>query len=484
MERRRLMRLHAARRGVTVCFAALLLSLIAACGSDQVAGIEGSGAPVASAATTTGRISGFGSIFVDGVEFDTATAQIRIDDQPATEADLRVGHVVTIAGTINPDGKTGTASQVTMTSDVRGGVGAVDATASTFLVLGQTVKVTSETLFDTSTQTQDLAGLQPGTQVRVSGFTGSTGEVVASRVDGLATTLALDVQVTGKVRNLDVVAKSFQMNDLTVDYRSANVSGALDENSNATVRGTPSTDGATLTATEVTVAPPPSGNTGDKGQIEGLITTFDSSTSFVVDGQRVTTDASTRLNLHGLTLGPDVFVKVHGTFDASHVLVADQVDAKPSAASLTRGLVDAVSVANGTLTLMGVTVQTAATTTFDDQGNDRKRQFGLADVRVGDYLEVRGTAVPGEPVLASIVQRSKGEARSYLQGVATDLASPAFKVLGVSVTIDSQTSFPGLGDGTKGADAFFAQAANQLVRVRGTMNGNTLIADQVRIVSQ
>ena len=107
-----------------------------------------------------------------------------------------------------------------------------------------------------------------------------------------------------------------------------------------------------------------------------------------------------------------------------------------------------------------------------------------ADVRVGDYLEVRGTAVPGEPVLASIVQRSKGEARSSLQGVATDLASPAFKVLGVSVTIDSQTSFPGLSDGTKGADAFFAQAANQLVRVRGTMNGNTLIADQVRIVSQ
>jgi hypothetical protein len=461
----------------------MVLSLFAACGSDQTAGIEGSGAPVASAVTTTGRVSGFGSIFVDGVEFDTATAQIRIDDQPATEGDLRVGHVVTIVGTVNPDGKTGTASQVSLTSDVRGDVGSVDVTSNTFLVLGQTVKVTSDTLFDASTETQDLTGLKPGTKVRVSGFTSSAGQVVASRVDGVSTA-ALDVQVTGKVKNLDTVAKSFRVNDLTVDYRSANVSGSLGENSEATVRGTTSADGSTLTATAITVATPPAGNTGEKGQIEGLITTFDSSTSFVVDGQRVTTDASTKLDLHGLTLGPDVFVKVHGTFDASHVLLADRLDAKPSAATLTRGLVDAVSVANGTLTIMGVTLQTSATTTFDDQGSDKKRQFGLADVRVGDYLEVRGTAVSGEPVIASIVQRSKGEARSYLQGVAENVASPSFTVLGVRVSTDSSTSFAGIGSGPKGAEAFFSQAANQVVSVRGTMNGNTLMADQVRVMSQ
>ncbi len=33
----------------------------------------------------------------------------------------------------------------------------------------------------------------------------------------------------------------------------------------------------------------------------------------------------------------------------------------------------------------------------------------------------------------------------------------------------------------KGAEAFFAQADNQMVSVRGTMNGDVLIADQVRI---
>jgi hypothetical protein len=468
-------------RGAVIGLAAMILSLTASCGSEETAGIEGSGAPVASNVTTTGRITGFGSIFVDDVEYNTATAQIRIDDQPATEADLRVGHVVTITGTVNPDGKTGTANQVTLTSDVRGDVGSVDVVSSTFLVLGQTVKVTTDTIFDESTKAHDLAELQPGTKVRVSGFTSSGGEVLASRVDAEATTTP-DVQVSGKVKQLDTTAKSFHVNNLVVDYRAADVSGALSEGSQATVRGSSAADG-TLVATQVTAETSQPVADGEKGQIEGLITTFDSAASFVVDGQRVSTSSATHFNLHGLTLGPDIFVKIKGTFDAAHVLVADQVEAKPSAASLARGTVDSISVANGSLTVLGVTVQTSAATTYEDRGPGGKREFKLADVQVGDYVEVRGVAASGEPLVASIVQRNKAEDRSYLQGVAQDLAAPGFKVLGINVVTDSKTSFPGLGGGTKGTDEFFSQAAGQIVSLRGTMNGDTLVADQVRIVN-
>jgi hypothetical protein len=463
-----------------ISFLAVLLTLLSSCGADQVAGIEGSGAPVASDVTTTGPINGFGSIFIDGVEYDTATAQIRIDDQPATEADLRIGHVVTVVGTLNADGKKGTAKQVTLTSDVRGDVASVDVTASTFVVLGQTVRVTADTLFDESTQAQDLAGLKSGIKVRVSGFTSATGEVLASRIDGAATAAA-DVQVSGKIRNLDATARSFRVNNLVVDYRGATVTGSLAEGSDATVHGTTAADGS-LVATQITVATGEPVAAGEKGQLEGLITTFDSSSSFVVDGQPVSTNASTKFNLHGLTLGPDVLVKVRGTFDSSRVLVADQVEAKPSTASLARGAVDSVSVAEGTLRVLGITAKTSASTTFEDKGADKKRQFTLSDVSVGDYVEVRGVAAAGEPLIASAVQRSKADNRSYVQGIAQELAPPGFKVLGLSVVTDANTSFPGLSGGAKGADAFFEQAANQIVSVRGTMNGNTLLADQVRIV--
>jgi hypothetical protein len=454
-------------------FVLILVGFIASCGPDQVAGIEGSGAPVASDVTTSGRINGFGSIFIDGVEYDTSTAQIRIDDQPATEADLRVGHVVTLTGTLNAEGKKGTAKLVTLTSDVRGDVTSVDVVSNSFVVLGQTVKVTADTLFDESTQSQDLAGLKSGLKVRVSGFTSAAGEVVASRVDA-APAAAADVQVSGKVRNLDATAKSFRVNKLVVDYRSATVSGSLAEGSDATVHGSTAADGS-LVATQITVATDEPVAAGEKGQIEGLITTFDSTSSFVVEGQPVITNADTKFNLHGLTLGTDVFVKVRGAFDKSRVLVADQVEAKPTAASVARGAVDAVSVAAGTIRILGVTAQTSASTTFEDKGADKKRQFTLSDVRVGDYVEVRGVAAAGEPLIASAVQRSKAEDRSYLQGVAQDVARPAFIVLGVSVMTDSNT---------KGADAFFEQGASQIVNVRGTMNGDTLIADQVRIINK
>src|SRR5437667_365250 len=98
----------------------------------QLGGIQGSGT-----GTAYGPITGFGSIFVNGVEFTTSSAQINIDDQPGSESDLQVGEVVTVTGTINADGKTGTATQVTFDGDVTGRVVQIDSAGGTFIVLGQ-----------------------------------------------------------------------------------------------------------------------------------------------------------------------------------------------------------------------------------------------------------------------------------------------------------------------------------------------------------
>ncbi len=58
---------------------------LAACdGPTDVAGIQGTGSP--SPAAVEGPITGFGSIFVDGIEYSTATAQVTIDGQAATES--------------------------------------------------------------------------------------------------------------------------------------------------------------------------------------------------------------------------------------------------------------------------------------------------------------------------------------------------------------------------------------------------------------
>lgn len=470
---------------VVIACAAMASMLLSSCGTDQVAGIEGSGAPVASAVTTTGKITGFGSIIVDDVEYSTSGAQIRVDDQVSNETELRVGHIVTIKGTVNPDGRSGTATEVTFTSDVRGDVGQVDVAARTFNVLGQTVRVNDDTLFDEGTQAQDISQLQAGAKVRVSGFPNAAGELLASRIDSAGAITTQEVQVSGRVQALDTGGRSFRVNGLLVDYRSATITGNLIEGSTATVRGTSGTGTAagTLVATQVNVtsrtsAPPP----GERAQIEGLISAFQSLTDFTVSGRRVTTNNSTQFTLRGLTLGVDVFVKVRGTFNASQILVADRVEVQALPSGMVRGPVTAVASANGTLNVMGAPVQVSSSTSFEDRSSERIRQFRLTDIRSGDYVEVRGTVGPSGTMIATLVQRNRPEQRVYVQGVARELAAPQFRVLGIRVLTDSGTSFPGLGGGNRGAENFFSQAAEQQVNVRGALNGDAIVADQVRLI--
>ncbi|MBL4866442.1 MAG: hypothetical protein JKY67_08710, partial [Pseudomonadales bacterium] len=64
-----------------------------------------------------------GSIFVNGIEYDTSTATITINGQPGTEADLLVGMYVDVIGT--DDGVIGIATSVTYNSDMNGAVTAV-----------------------------------------------------------------------------------------------------------------------------------------------------------------------------------------------------------------------------------------------------------------------------------------------------------------------------------------------------------------------
>src|SRR5258707_15481250 len=69
-------------------------ALLAACGySADTAGIQGTGSPAPAAAV--GPITGFGSIFVSGVEYTTSNAQILIDGQAGAETQLQTGQVVT-----------------------------------------------------------------------------------------------------------------------------------------------------------------------------------------------------------------------------------------------------------------------------------------------------------------------------------------------------------------------------------------------------
>ncbi len=126
---------------------------IAACSptdSEGVAGIGGSGY------VSSGSVSGFGSVFVNGVEFETDSSTFDVDGVSGTQDDLAIGMIVQVSGTINADGITGDATSISYDDQLQGpvtGLTAPDADGLTrsFMVLGINVIIDSgSTSFDVS----------------------------------------------------------------------------------------------------------------------------------------------------------------------------------------------------------------------------------------------------------------------------------------------------------------------------------------------
>lgn len=126
--------------------AAVLTMTLAACGG----GSGGSGSTTSGAdagALSTGTITAFGSVFVNGHEFDTRSAQVVDDDTGATVAasQLEVGMVVDVKAGSGSSADHPEATELRLHPLARGYVDASDATAGTITVMGQTVQLTSAT---------------------------------------------------------------------------------------------------------------------------------------------------------------------------------------------------------------------------------------------------------------------------------------------------------------------------------------------------
>lgn len=463
--------------------AAIAAFLLASCGgggsdsggSPALGGIQGSGRTV-----SIGAITGFGSIFVNGVEFATSGAQVHIGDRSGTEAELRIGQVVAVQGTVGAGGTTGTATQVSFSANVAGPVTQLNVAAGSFVVLGQTVRVTSATHFGSDIVPSNIEGLAtPGLIVEVSGFPTATGEISATRIE--REDPGSEFEVKGVVQGLDTSARTFRVNALTVDYSGVTPEGALADGRTVEVKGRTLTAGGALVATRVEVSPGIGAAANDEVELEGLITRFTSSADFEIAGQRVTTNANTQFDLKGVTLGLDVRVQVEGAIDANGVLVAREVEVEPENSARASGLVESVNAAGNTLRVAGVTVTTNAATQFEDKTNQQVRPFRLADLRTGDFVEVRGTEPQGGGLTASIVERDDPDGEVTLQSIARNVADPNLVILGVTVTTDAGTEFEDAADAPITRAQFFAQAPNRLVKAKGTLSGTTLVAEEVEL---
>ncbi|MEQ8264631.1 DUF5666 domain-containing protein [Pseudohaliea sp.] len=389
--------------------------------------------------TSSGTISGTGSIFVNGVRFEVDEAEITVNGESAGETDLGLGMVVTVTGTVDDDGSNGTAERVVFEAELKGPVDSLEANADgttlQLTILGR--RVIAER---TGTVFEDVsfATLAVGDVVEVSGYEEADGRLRATRIDRDDDFLPGQDTVTLKGVVSGLSGSAFFLGDRAVDAGNATLEdlpgGALANGQRVEVRGT--LEGGTLVAQRVSGEDDPGARftAGEAARVEGAITAYVDDGSFSVGGVPVDATGAAR-EPSGLVLRDGAVVEIDGDWDGS-TLIAGQVQARRGRIKL-EAPATAVDATAGTVTLgfAGGTVElsTDSRTLFDDDRDDLPF-LTIGDLRSGDYIEAEAVQ-DGARLLATRIDRDEDDDERLLQApVEAFVEGSSLTLLGVTFT--------------------------------------------------
>jgi hypothetical protein len=145
-------------------------------------GIGGTGQRAEADVGVVGVITGFASICVNGIEvhYDAATP-VSVNGAPAHAGALAVGQVVAVRAV--GSGTQARARSIDVVDAVVGTVNAVESGGALVQVNGQRVRVAPSTQLGGGLTREQLASVQAGETLRVSGLRSADGSVVATRIE-------------------------------------------------------------------------------------------------------------------------------------------------------------------------------------------------------------------------------------------------------------------------------------------------------------
>jgi hypothetical protein len=506
-----------------------LLTLSIAAALTACGGGGGGAAPgtTATPVTSSGAITQFGSVYVNGVRYATTSARIVSEDDGTTllenpsDDQLRnlvgLGNVITVIGTRSDDSN-GTATTIFVDNELVGEVASVSDADASFVVLGQTISVTPDTIIDDSiieTLRQveipaDLrfADLNPGETlsallsigllVEISGFPTANGleatrieDVIASggtigggnNVNGSIFTG--EAEIKGFVSGLG--ASSFQINGLTVNFDASDLdsedfaSRSLADGDFVEVHG--SVSGSTLDATRIEL----------EDRIPGSASGSSSSSSsgeFEIEGviSSVTPDGSGggTVTINGITISVS---------DISQFQAGLRVEIKGSvladgSISLTRlkdeeedtvRTIDTVVSADGDsfITRLGLDIAPTSRSRLEDDTDtlgDNPSVSAFLSAVSGERVEARGFPLNGAIAWTRVEMDDDNDTDCRLRGPVASIGSNDFTIdagnIDVTINVDSvsESSFEDANDLPIGRQAFFNQLSVGAI-VQATSNG-------------
>ena len=295
-------------------------------GGASVAGITSGG----TGSFTTGTVSGLGSIIVRNVRYDDSRASVSRSDDGVVGS-IRPGMVVAIEATAVVPAQPGatlanaTALRISYASEWVGRIDAVDTTAGTVTVLGQTIEVADAAVIEGAATR--LSALAAGQFVEVHGYLDlGAGRLLATLVEVSAAAPSA-FHLSGQVTSLDTAARTFRIGTAVIGYDAsvALPSGFANGMLVRVVLGTTQVAGtwpAQRIRTREVLAGVEAGEQ-DEAEVEGTLMSIGPGATFNVNG--IPVDASGLPAVAGLALG--VLVKAEGSMRGG-VLVATRVEVK------------------------------------------------------------------------------------------------------------------------------------------------------------
>lgn len=435
-------------------------------GSSNSSSTNGDG----STDVTSGSISAFGSIVVNGrhLEIDGPSVSIQQDGDDRAEGDLALGMMVRVS---DDDDR----RQVEIDETVRGPMDTIDVDGQRLTVMGQTVLTDAATVFDDVDS--QLGNLSSGDIVEVSGLRDDADAIRASHIEKEDDDD--DYTVTGIVANHDPDALRFEIGGLTIDYQGAE----LDDLSGSDWNGllvevedenrTYNAGDGLLVASEVEREDPAGARPGQRIEIERIVTAVNGDGTFRVSGDllvragtatyRIGTAADlvvgARVEVEGILLSD-------GTLRATKIKFDDN-DARVS------GPVESINLTDDEITVLGVTITFDDNTEFDDFGS-------LGDLDENDFVDIEGRITPDGRVIAHEIELEDDNDDRELRGVVTaiDTASGTLEILGVTVLVGDGTELQDDDDDRLSRSGFFSRLVENATIVEAEWDGGAFVSTE------
>ncbi|WP_424193049.1 DUF5666 domain-containing protein [Ampullimonas aquatilis] len=392
--------------------------------------------------TATGTVTGFGSVIIDGEEYDTSAAVVSTSTDPSTSTEVPASDValgMQVTAQISASGKVTTMVYAAAT------IGRVTAgSATSMTVSGQTVVPSSNPALPTIySGVGSMADIAVGDLVIVYGITTGNGTITATRIEVKDPSTATKTRVVGNISNLDTAAKTFTIGGLTVNYSATTlIPSTLSLTNDLTVTvwsDSAPTNAGVLTAKVIAVSNA-NMTDGNSARVGGWVRNYSASNKTFALGN-VTVDASTANYTNGVAadLANGRALRVSGSF-SNNLLKASTIqyirNLGDSQVVLTGAITDFVSANN--FVVRGVPVSTSGATFVNGTAEN------LAD-GVLVRITAPSTSSDGSTLSASkieLITTASGKIRTLAGKVENyDASLGTFNLNKVSMKLASNATF-------------------------------------------